>query len=112
MSNAAITPLVLAPSSETAEAGSLDAALARLQSPPFETPVVLDLSGCTDVHRCQLTRVLDVMRWRTVWSPAVVVCPRSLRPLLAELRFSPAGAVHETVTAALPAGHPLAVRAR
>ncbi len=90
MSNAAVTPLVLTPSSETAAGGSLDAALAQLQSPPFEAPVVLDLSGCADMSRSQLTGVFDVLRWRTVWSAAVAG------------RCDPAVAT----------GHPLAVRLR
>ena len=79
---------------------SLDAALRRVQSPPFESPLVFDLAGCVDADRAQLVRVLDVLRWRSVWSPVAVVCPEAMRPQLDEIGFAPAVPVFDAIAAA------------
>ena len=62
--------------------------------------VVLDLTGCAAASRAELIRALDVLRWRSVWSPAAVVCPPAMRDRIAALGFSPAIPVHDTLAVA------------
>lgn len=50
--------------------------LGDVQSPPFDCPIVVDLSTVRRLHPDALLQLFDTLRWRLVWSPLVLCVAR------------------------------------
>ena len=57
---------------ETLTRRSVGSLVEQLQSPPFDQPVVVDLSAVRHLDHHALVTLCDTLRWRLVWSTVVV----------------------------------------